>query len=74
MYAFVVSHAHHAYAVPVAGLLVGSLLIWRRPNWHAIQGVVVAALWILALLWAGHIIVAWQIQNIPIFSGMRWHY
>jgi hypothetical protein len=35
---------------------------------------VVASLWVLGFLWAGFVLVVWQLQNIPIFHGSRWHY
>ena len=70
----ITSHAQHAFAVPLATLLLGSLLVWQRPGWHTIQEVLVAALWLLSLAWAGLVIIAWQLQNIPIYSGGRFHY
>ena len=71
---FVTAHRTHAYAVPLAGLILGSIIIWRWPTLHVLFELVVAALWVLAFLWAGFVLIVWQMQNIPIFHGMRWHY
>jgi hypothetical protein len=71
---FVTTYGKYASAVPLAALLMGTLTIWRWPNSHALFEVVVSTLWVLAFIWAGLILVIWQVQNIPIFSGMRWHY
>ncbi len=71
---FITAHRTHAYAVPLAGLLLGIIIIWRWPQLHVLLELVVASLWILAFLWAGVVLISWQIQNIPIFHGMRWHY
>ena len=71
---FVGAYGICAYAVPLAGLLVGTLTLWRRPNSHVLIELIVSALWVLALIWSGLVLLSWQIQNIPIFSGMRWHY
>jgi len=72
--AFITAHRAHAYVVPLAGLLLGLMVIWRWPNLHVLIELIVASLWILAFLWAGFVLIAWQMQNIPIFHGMRWHY
>jgi uncharacterized membrane protein len=67
-------HRKHAYAAPIVGLLLGSLIIWRWPDRPALLEVVVSALWILSLVWVGCALLLWQMQNIPVFHGMRWHY
>ena len=72
--AFVTEHGGVMYAVPIGALFVGLLLIWRRPNWSATFEVPVSTIWVLSLIWAGLSLIAWQMQNIPVFSGMRLHY
>jgi hypothetical protein len=71
---FVTTYGKYACAVPLAALLMGIVIIWRWPNSHALFEVVVSTLWVLAFIWAGLILLIWQAQNIPIFSGMQWHY
>jgi hypothetical protein len=71
---FVTAHRTHAYVVPLTGLLLGIIIIWRWPKLHVLIELVVASLWVLAFLWAGFVLIVWQVQNIPIFHGMRWHY
>jgi len=71
---FVTAHCTHAYVVPVIGLLLGITIIWRWPKLDVLMELVVACLWVLAFLWAGFVLIVWQMQNIPIFHGMRWHY
>lgn len=71
---FVTVHRHHAYAIPVAGLLLGSVIIWRWPKSKVLIELVVQTLWLLAFMWAGSVLLLWQIQNIPVFSAMHWHY
>ncbi len=71
---FVTAQRTHAYVVPLIGLLLGTTIIWRWPKFHVLIELVVASLWILACLWAGLVVIVWQIQNIPVFHGMRWHY
>ena len=71
---FVTAHRAHAFVVPFAGLLLGITIIWRWPKREVLVELVVASLRVLAILWAGLILIIWQIQNIPIFHGMRWHY
>ncbi len=72
--AFVTAHQQQVYAIPVLGLLLGCLIIWRWPKSKDLIELVVQALWILAFMWAGNVLIVWQAQNIPLFSGMRWHY
>jgi hypothetical protein len=71
---FVTAHRTHAYVVPLIGLLLGIPIIWRWPKLPVLVELVVASLWIFAFLWAGLVLIVWQMQNIPIFHGMRWHY
>ena len=70
----VTEHHTYAYAIPLTGLLLGILIIWRWPQYAALTEAVVSSMWILGLVWVGLVILIWQIQNIPIFSGGRLHY
>ena len=71
---FVTAHEQHAYALPVVGLLLGSLIIWRWPKAKVLIELVVQTLWLLAFIWAGLVLLLWQVQNIPVFKAMQWHY
>jgi hypothetical protein len=71
---FVSAYCTYAYAVPIAGLLLGILFIWRWPQRPVLTELVVSAMWVLGLIWAGFVLLEWQIQNIPVFHGMYWHY
>jgi hypothetical protein len=70
----VTRYRNYAYAVPVLALLVGCISIWVPPKSRVVFEVVIQAVWILALMWACTVLIAWQWQNVPFFSGMRWHY
>ena len=71
---FITAHCTHAYVVPLAGLLLGIIIIWRWPQLHVLIELVVASLWVLAFLWVGLVLIVWQMQNIPLFHSMRFHY
>ena len=71
---FLTAHRAHAYVVPIVGLLIGILVIWRWSQFPALAELVVSAMWVLAFLWAGFAIVMWQVQNVPLFHGMRFHW
>jgi hypothetical protein len=71
---FVTAHRAHAYVVPFVGLLLGILIILRWPKLYVLTELVAASLWILAFLWAGLVLIVWQVQNTPIIHGMRLHY
>lgn len=71
---FITAHRTHAYAVPIAGLLAGVAIIWRWPKLHALIELDVCAMWVLGLFWAAYTLLVWQMQNIPLFTGMRFRY
>jgi hypothetical protein len=71
---FITAHRTHAYTVPIAGLLAGIVILWRWPKLHVLIELDVIAMWLLGLFWAGCTLIVWQMQNIPIFHGMRFHY
>jgi hypothetical protein len=64
----------YACVAPLGALLVGIVIIWRWPNSHVLIEVIVSTLWVLALVWAGYILIFWQLMNIPLFYGLRSHY
>lgn len=71
---FISTHREHAYAVPLAGAVLGALILWRRPSFHVLTELVVSAMWLFSLLWPGFVLLMWQVQNIPLFYGMRLRY
>ena len=72
--ALIATHRIHAFAVPIVGLLLGILIIWRWPKRQVPTEVLVSVMWVLSLVWVGFVLLMWQTQNIPIFHGMRGHY
>jgi len=62
------------YLLPVVALPIGLWLIWRRPQATATLEVLLSASWLLALGLAGFCVLIWQVQNVPTFSHMEWHY
>ena len=71
---FVAVYQQYAYAIPILGLLMGSFIIWRWSKSKFLIELVVQVLWILAFMWAGLVLILWQVQNIPMFTAMHWHY
>ena len=71
---FTTTRHAYAYAIPVAGLLIGALFMWRWQQFPALIEVVIAAMWIFAAVWAAYVLLAWEAQNIPMYHGNRWHY
>jgi hypothetical protein len=71
---FITAYCEYAYAVPLAALMLGVLVIWRWPEFHALIELIVSAMWVLGLIWVGFVLIMWQFQNIPLFHGMRLHY
>jgi hypothetical protein len=72
--AFLRTYGGCTYAVPLAAMMVGIAVIWRRPSWQVLLEIVVSTLWMLAILWPGLILMIWQMLNIPVFHGMQSHY
>lgn len=71
---FITTHDRYAYAVPLAGLVAGIVILWRWPDLRALSELIASTLWVLSFLWIGTVVIVWQLQNIPVFHGMRWHY
>jgi hypothetical protein len=63
-----------AFAVPVIGLALGCVFAWVWPRSKVMLEVVIQLLWLLALAWAALVLLIWEVQNIPVFSAMRWQY
>jgi hypothetical protein len=56
---------------------IASVIVWcirRRSAPSAAFEIMLSATWLLALALAGFCLLSWQIQNVPIFSHMEWHY
>jgi hypothetical protein len=62
------------YLLPAIALPIGLWLICRRPNASATLEILLSATWLLALGLAGFCVLIWQVQNVPTFSHMEWHY
>jgi hypothetical protein len=62
------------YLWPAIVLPIGLWLIYRRPNASATLEIVLSGTWLLALALAGFCILIWQVQNVPTFSHMEWHF
>jgi hypothetical protein len=71
---FVTAWQQYAFAIPILGLLLGCVIIWRWSKQKVLVEEIVQTLWILALIWVGLAIIVWQIMNIPSFYGMRLQY
>lgn len=71
---FITAHRTHAYAAPLAGLLLGIVFIWRWPQFPALVELVISAMLVLALVWAGLVLVTWQLQNIPQIAHLQLYY
>lgn len=62
------------YTVPTVALLLG---VWalRRPGGPSLFiEVVIAATWLLSLVWFGSCLLFWEAQNVPVFSHMTFHF
>ncbi len=71
---FVTTNGAYAYVVPVVAFFVGILVIWRWPNSHVLIETIISILWVLAFVWVALILLVWQMNNVPIFHGMRANY
>ncbi len=71
---FIALYAAHAYAVPVAALVVGVLILYFRPNSPVLIELIVSSLWVLAFTWVVVVVLVWQMQNVPMITGGKWHY
>ena len=62
------------FALPVLALALGSWLVVARPAAATAFEVVLSVTWLLAFTLALFCILSWQVQNIPTFSHMEWHF
>ncbi len=71
---FVTLHGAYTFLVPAVGLLIGIVIIWRWPKSHVWFELILSTMWILALVWVGMCLLAWQCVSVPLFHGMQFHY
>ena len=62
------------YTVPTIALLLGLWALRRPGDSSLFIEVVIAVTWLLSLVWFGSCLLCWEAQNVPIFSGMRFHF
>jgi hypothetical protein len=68
------AHSRCLFIIPVVALAVGLWLLWSRPQSQTTFEVLVSSVWLVSLAIAGFCLLTWQIQNIPVFSHMEWHF
>ena len=71
---FLVTYGNMAFVFPVSTFLLGIYLLILRPDRRLAFEATVATTWLLSLVWAGGCLLLWQIQYVPIFTRMHWHY
>jgi len=71
---FMSAHGQWTFALPVLALVLGLWVLLVRPSAAATFEAVVSTTWVLAFTVALFCILSWQIQNVPTFSHMEWHY
>lgn len=59
------------YAVPAVALLLGLLALRRPGGSPVLVEVVIAATWLLSLVWFGSCLLMWQAQNVCAAHGVR---
>jgi len=69
-----VDNGNWLFLLPVLALLIGLWLVCSRPKATVTFEILLSVIWLLSLALAAFCLVTWQIQNIPIFSHMEWHY
>ena len=67
-------YGHWLLALPVVTLAIGVWLLVARPAAVTSFEIVLSITWLLAFALVLFCILAWQIQNVPTFSHMEWHY
>ena len=72
--AFLIQNGIWSYVLPLLFLLVGIAAISRSPHAETLVELLASMLWIMAYVWAAIAVLAWHVQNIPIFSGMKYHF
>lgn len=69
-----VPYAGWLYVLPSVALPVGLWLICRHPKAGALLEILLSVVWLLAFGLAVFCILIWQVQNVPTFSHMEWHF
>jgi hypothetical protein len=69
-----VGYGSWLYVLAPLFLFLGLFLLLRRPQAVTTLEVVLSLGWLLALGASGLCILAWQVQNVPVFSRMEWHW
>src|SRR5687768_8805654 len=68
------AYGHWLFALPTLAFALGVWLLVVRPAAATAFEVVVSVTWLLAFTLALFCILSWQVQNIPTFSHMQWHF
>jgi hypothetical protein len=71
---FMVRHSHIGWLIPVGAAACAVLATRSGARREVLQELIIQIVWIAALAWAALPLLFWQVQNIPIVSGGRWHY
>ena len=69
-----VAYGSWLYVMPLVALPVGLWLVCWRPQATATLEILLSAIWLLALGLAGFSLLIWQLQNVPTFSHMEFHF
>ncbi|MCX5674014.1 MAG: hypothetical protein NTX87_03305 [Planctomycetota bacterium] len=67
-------HGNWLFLLPVLALPIGFWLVRSRPQATVTFEILLSVIWLLSLALAAFCLLMWQVQNIPIFSHMEWHY
>jgi hypothetical protein len=62
------------FALPSLAFALGLWLLITQPAAATAFEVVLAATWLLAFTLALFCVLSWQVQNVPTFSHMEWHF
>ena len=69
---FLSDYGRVGLALPVLMAAVGGFAIVKKRR--LLHEIALASTCVLSVAWVLFTIVAWQVERIPIFHGMRWHY
>jgi TRAP-type uncharacterized transport system fused permease subunit len=69
-----VAYGRWLYLLPVMALILGFWLLRARPDSAATFEALVAVTWLLTFAVAAFTVLLWQVQNVPTFSHMEWHF
>jgi len=71
---FLKDRAWIGYSIPLTTLLAGLFALRRGGSSSLMIEVVIGLSWVFAFAWFGLCLLAWQAQNVPVFSHMEWHF